>query len=416
VYDGTDIAGIEPIVERVEKAEEPWRAEARRRIERHRKADATITVTDASGRPLRGAEVRVVLRRHGFRFGGAISARAFSGQAKGVTAEQYKALVLRFFNYVGFCNALKYKLRGGLEPLVPPIMEWMAAHRIPVRGHTLIWPGWSHMHRDALKFKDDPAGLKTFCRRQIIEYARKWDVVEWDVINESRGNHAIQDILGKDIMVEWFKLAEANVKNKGARLLLNENRVISTFPKQAINLERYMKEVQFLIDHGAPVSGLGFQSRFKFDCPPEEIYRRLCLFERFKLPIAATEFELANTGHKKWTDEERAVMTERIMTVYFSHPLVSSIVAWTFLDAPDPEDPRGLLSANLHPKLNGKMWLYLTRRRWHTDERVSTDDRGRAQVRGFLGEYGLEVRHRGARTSRRFELAAGGARLTVAMD
>ncbi|MHC5058483.1 MAG: endo-1,4-beta-xylanase [Planctomycetota bacterium] len=403
-YDGTDVAGIEDIVAGVQRSEEPWRVEAEKRIDRHRKANATVKVIDARGRPAEGAEVHIVLRRHEFRFGCAISVRAFSGQTKGIAPKVYRELLPKFANYAGFNNALKYKLRGGLEDLVPPIMWWLAERRIPVRGHTLIWPGWSHMHRDALRLKADMHRLRDFCRKQIVDCARKWDLVEWDVINESRDNHHVQDILGREIMVEWFKLAAANVRNQKARLVLNENRVISAPPRQERNLERYLDEVKFLVERGAPVSGLGFQSRFKFDCPPEKIYRRLRMFEDLELAIAATEFEITDTGKRRWTEEACAAMPQRVMAVCFSRPLVSSTVVWTFMEQPGEEDRSALVTSNGRPKLNGKMWLYLTRGRWHTDERATTDRKGRASSRGYKGDYVITVTHLGAERTRPLRL------------
>lgn len=46
----------------------PWRAQAMRRIDEHRKADLTVEVVDRAGQPVPDAEVRVELRRHDFGF------------------------------------------------------------------------------------------------------------------------------------------------------------------------------------------------------------------------------------------------------------------------------------------------------------------------------------------------------------
>ena len=48
--------------------EQLW-SEAETRIEQHRKADATILVTDAAGTPVEGAEVQIEQTRHAFLFG-----------------------------------------------------------------------------------------------------------------------------------------------------------------------------------------------------------------------------------------------------------------------------------------------------------------------------------------------------------
>ena len=55
-------------------ADAPWRAEALQRIERIRKGNLDIDVTDAQGAPIPGATIHAVLRRHAFGFGTCVDA------------------------------------------------------------------------------------------------------------------------------------------------------------------------------------------------------------------------------------------------------------------------------------------------------------------------------------------------------
>jgi len=403
-YDGQDILGIESIVDVERSKNEPWRKEANQRIEQHRKADIHIQVIDQQGQPVEDATVQIQLKKHHFKFGGVVSARILAGQVKNIDPEMYKSFCLQSFNQVGFNNALKYKLKKGLAPLVPPIMSWLKQNDMPVRGHTLIWPGWNHMHKDAVQLKEDPEALRQFCDQQIIEYAQNWDVVEWDVMNEPRGNHDIQDILGKDVIVEWFQLAKQHVRNKDALLFLNENRVVSAPPAQKKRyMKLYLETARYLQEKGAPISGVGYQSRYKWDCPPEEMYARLCEMDKaLQLPISATEFEVADTPRHQWTEETRSEMTERVMTVYFSHPSVISILAWTIIDR--DENQKGLARPDGTLKKNGKVWHYLTKQKWHTDEAEMTDATGAVSFRGFKGDYSYTIQHGNNRTEGTFKL------------
>ena len=170
--------------------------------------------------------------------------------------------------------------------------------------------------------------VRSICERMTDEASGQWPVFEWDVINETRDNHIIRDLVGKDAMVDWFKIARRNTEDRDALLYLNENKVISDPAPGDVteNMKRFENEVQYLLDNGAPLSALGFQSRFAKQISPETLYKRLEYFEHFNLPIAATEFEMKNTlGNEK----AKAVMTERAMTVLFSHRLVNGIYAWT---------------------------------------------------------------------------------------
>ena len=57
-----------------------WRKAAEARIEKIRKGDLTVVVKDKAGKPVRGAEVAVRMRKHAFLFGTAVNATAFSSQ------------------------------------------------------------------------------------------------------------------------------------------------------------------------------------------------------------------------------------------------------------------------------------------------------------------------------------------------
>ena len=395
LYSGKDIAGIESIVQTAEQQDERWRQEAEERIRQHRMAEVQITVVDDRGEPVPKAEVRVRLTRHAFRFGGIVSAKKMSGAADStVSAEEYRNIFLQFgFNAAGFGNALKYKLRRSHEALAPELLGWFEEHDIPVRGHCLIWPGRDHMSREMTRLveecKDDPTRrnkekLRQMCKEQIETWAPRWNVFEWDVINEPRGNFQVADLLGEEVYAEWFKLARKYAVNPDAGLYLNENRVISD-PAPGIRTKR--------IELYAPLTALGLQSRFHSMLDAEVIYGRLCLVDKLGLPIAATEFEINKTIEGELN---KAVMTERVMTVYFSHPSVNGIYAWTLLpNTGEKQEGRNILNEKGRPNLRGKVWLYLMKNRWMTDETLTTDSNGKTSLHGFLGDYEITIEHNG---------------------
>jgi DNA-directed RNA polymerase subunit RPC12/RpoP len=407
LYSGRDISGIESIVKSVENSSDPWRVEAEARIEKFRKADLELQIVDGQGHPVKDAEVRVVLRRHKFRFGGVVGVAGMFYQGKGRNARERKRVedrmatanlrrtIFRYmgFNAAGFDNALKYKLRRGREPLLPAAFQWFRAHKIEVRGHCLIWPGTKHLPSELAKLVQagDKEAVRRGSEKMVAEWASKWDVIEWDVINETRGNHAIQDMLGREVMADWFKIARKNAVNPNCRFDLNENSVISDRKSGAVtdHMKKYRAELEFLVEHGAPVDSIGFQSRFHRMAEATEIYQRLCWFEDFNLPITATEFE---TKESVGSELDRAVMTERVMSVYFSHRLVDGIFAWSLFP---PADGREILDADGRPNLRGKVWLYLMKNRWTTDESLRTGAAGNVTLRAFKGEYDISVSRNG---------------------
>ena len=401
-YSGRDLEGIESIVQSVENPAEPWRKQAEARIDKLRKTDLKLQIVDAQGNPVKDAEVRVTLHRHKFRFGGVVRTPGMFYQGKPrnnrekkrvadrmTTAKLHRTVFLDMgFNAAGFNNALKYKMRRAYEPLLPAAFQWFRAHHIAVRGHCLIWPGRKHLPAELEKLvaSGDKMAVRRYCEKMIAEWASKWNVIEWDVINESRGNHTIQDMLGHEVIADWFKIARKHAVNPNCRLDLNENSVISDRNPGAVteNMKRYRAEVEFLLAHDAPVDSIGFQSRFHRMAKAEEIYQRLCWFEDFNLPITATEFEMKTSVGGEL---DRAMMTERVMTVYFSHRLVDGIFAWTLF----PNDGREILNADGTPNLRGKIWLYLMKNHWMTNESLRTDPNGKISLRAFKGDYEITV-------------------------
>ena len=423
-YSGNDVVGIESVVDESLADSQPWRQQANERIDQLRKAELEVRVVDADGNPLAGVPVHMKQQRHLFRFGGVVSGLSMHAPAgnqiarpiSSVTPEQYKEMFLRLgFNAAGFGMYLKYKRRPIAEPHLPKLFEWFQEHNIPVRGHCLIWPGgdfgnFMPPELSKLVYVDDPKAnwsstakgvprdelteaeqqkVRDLCKRMIEESAGQWPVFEWDVINETRNNHIVQELVGHDVIAEWFKIAKQNTVDRDALLYLNENKVISDPDEGDVTdrMKQFESEVRLLLENDAPISALGFQSRFAKRTPPETVYKRLEYFAKFGLPIAATEFEMKDSIGDEL---EKAAMTERIMTVLFSHRLVNGIFAWTVLPRGREAD-RAILETDGRLRLRGKVWMHLMKKRWWTDEMLTTDAEGWVSLRGFKGDYTISV-------------------------
>ncbi|MEM9369224.1 MAG: endo-1,4-beta-xylanase [Planctomycetota bacterium] len=422
-YSGRDVQGIESVIDESLADSQAWRQEANQRIDQFRKAELEVRVVDAEGNPVAGVPVQIKQQRHLFRFGGVVSGQSMHASAGGpsggsVTPEQYKQTFLRLgFNAAGFGMYLKYKRRPMAEPHLPKLFEWFQENKIPVRGHCLIWPGgdfgnFMPTELSKLVYVDDPNAnwsstakgvprdelsaaeqqqVRDLCQRMIEESAQQWPVYEWDVINETRDNHIVQDLVGNDVIVDWFKIAKRNTRDRNALLYLNDNKIISDPADGDVTdkMRQFASEVEMLLKNEAPISALGFQSRFANQTSPETIYKRLQYFEKFNLPIAATEFEMKSTIGDEL---EKAALTEQVMTVLFSHHLVNGIYAWTIMSRQTgSRSGRAILEQDGRLKLNGKVWMHLMKKRWWTDETITTNADGRASLRGFKGDYQILV-------------------------
>lgn len=140
-------------------ADAPWRAEALRRIERIRKGDIDVYVTDAQGTPIPGTTVHAVLRRHAFGFGTCVDADLLLSNTPDVL--RYKQTILSLFNRAVFENEMKWQATyNGVPPTVDRALAWLRSHDIPVRGHNLVWPGWQWLPPQLRKFENDPKALR----------------------------------------------------------------------------------------------------------------------------------------------------------------------------------------------------------------------------------------------------------------
>ena len=419
---GNNITGIESLVQEIECPTESWRTAANLRIDNNRKLQRTIELKDVDGFAVPNAGIEFQLLSHEFKFGAAAQAKLWHGTAGfdgDPSSAAYQQAYLGFgFNKGGFQNALKYKLRQSFAPLVQPMLDWFSANDIDVRGHALIWPAWDNMEA-AISAADlasitsyDSAfnetvadiapqdlsidNLKIYINYMIASQAAQWDVVEWDVLNEPRDKTDVSDKLGvaPNAIEEasWFNLAEASVFNVDALLFLNENKVISDDDTSTVitnRIESFRATADSILASGGALQALGFQSRFGAMNSADDIYARLEHFSDMGLPMAATEFEMKDD---QITDElNRAVMTERVMTTYFSHSAVTDIIAFTFMQDQGRADARHLVNLAGEPNLRGKIWLYLTKKYWTTHVVSQLDRNGQHVLDGFKGNYRATV-------------------------
>ncbi|MEM7591133.1 MAG: hypothetical protein AAF383_06365 [Cyanobacteria bacterium P01_A01_bin.83] len=318
-------------------------------------------------------------------------------------------------------------------------------------------------HRNPKDVSDEEKTLiKKLCEYQVSSWAKEWKVTDWDVANEVRGKHQIQSICGDDVLIQWFEIAKDCAKQQDgteSRRYLNENRIVSAPDKDSSHrdkdyqdreeVEDYLQNVyqgaytvhfykryvepyrdqvvQLLLasrgEGDSPLlSGLGLQSRFQYKPNPETVWHRLSglmedlrmqvnanltpeqqlasveeLQEKYgPLSIAATEHEIRGLN-----EDDRASITEQIVTLYFSCPYVDQFIAWYFF-APstaakdDPLGHHGLLWADGTLKKNGKIWLWLWNQHWTTNEGGETTNEGKFEIdQAFFGTYKIEVNYNG---------------------
>jgi endo-1,4-beta-xylanase len=367
-----------------------WRKAAEARIEKIRKGNLTVVVRDKAGKPVRGAQVAVRMRKHAFLFGTAVNATALSSQR--LSAEnlaKYKQEIVRLFNFAVMENEMKWPQWSRVEsrPATMAAVDWLRDSGLKVRGHNLVWPSWNNTNVQAARdARGDPAALAKVITDHIVEAttAFRGRLVDWDVINETFTNHDFMDILGRHAMVDWFNAARAG--DPAAKLYINDFNILEGEDKA--HQDDYAATIQYLIEQGAPVDGIGLQCHFPARVTPiDDLMRRFERFAAFGKELEITEFDIDTSDEATQAD-----YTRDFMTAAFSQPSVKAFVMWGFWEGAHWKPRGAMLRRDWSLKPNGEAYEDLVFKRWWTNADGKTAASGTFTTRGFLGDYEIEVK------------------------
>ncbi|HEY7089536.1 MAG TPA: endo-1,4-beta-xylanase [Tepidisphaeraceae bacterium] len=393
------------------EADAEWRQEALARIEKLRKGDLQLKLTDKAGKPIAGAKVHVKMLRHAFGFGSAVAAEELLGNAP--DNRHYRDAFERLFNRAVFENDMKWpQCHPEPHARLEAAMTWLAERQITVRGHCLIWPSWRWLPRDLKALSDSPAELRQRCVDRVSSMVSQFRgrVNHWDVINEPYANHDLMDLLGNEVMIDWFKLArEADPQCK---LVLNDYGIVDGGGSDRAHQDHFYDAIKYLKDNGAPIDGVGIQSHFGMVLTaPAQLLRVLDRFSEFGLPIESTEVSLNISDRALQADFMRDYMI-----AVFSHPNVHGIMLWGFWEGRHWRPEAALYDHNWNLRPHGQVWVDLVHKQWKTDLELKTDGSGRAQVRGFCGDYELTIDSGGIAKVVRIDLPHEGRQVDVIVD
>jgi GH35 family endo-1,4-beta-xylanase len=349
------------------------------------------------------------MRRHAFGFGSAVTAEMLLGDSP--DAKQYQQHVRDLFSRVVLENDLKWQGWKGNRQRGLDAVAWLRREGIEVRGHNLVWPGWQYLPKDVVALKDQPDALRKAIADHVTDEATalRGQLVEWDVINEPWNNHDVADVLGKDVLVDWFKLAKA--ADPTARLFLNDFPTLTSPAAGDAHLAGFEQILRTLIDQKAPLEGIGFQCHYKGDfTPPEQILKGLDHFATLGKPIAITEFDYDTVD-----EDLQADATRDLLTAAFSHPAVNEVIMWGFWESRHWRPGAALYRKDWTQKPNGKAWEDLVKKQWWTNADGKTGKDGRYGVRGFLGEYEITARLEGKSGVAKGSLKKEGGTIAVSL-
>ncbi len=361
-----------------------WRITAAERIGQIRKGEMQITVVDESGQPLEGAEVHMEMEQHKFGFGTAISAEVFNSN------EVYRNTALGMFNEVVFENDLKWPqvMHDYTHDRIFRALDTLDAHNIPVRGHNIVWPRWGNMPGFVEDLANDPEAMRNAIDSHIdkVTALTKGRLNDWDVLNEPYTCHDVQDILGDEVMADWFKRTRRT--DRGVKLYINDYSIINGGGKNQAHQDHYYNTIRYIDSLGGGIEGIGIQGHFGSELTSiERVYEILDRFAVTGKEIKVTEHDIDLVQR-----EVQADYTRDLMTILFSHPSVSSLLMWGFWEGRHWKPDGAFFDNDWTIRPHGEVWNRMTKEEWWTPPLDAiSGSQGEISFGGFLGTYSFTV-------------------------
>ncbi|GAB4085280.1 endo-1,4-beta-xylanase [Myceligenerans cantabricum] len=385
----------------------------------HRRADARLTLHGPGGDPLAGTDVLVRQTRHAFWFGciGFDLVDLANGDSRDQDHDQRLADA-----WLGVFNQTTLPFYWGtFEPergaprtaRLRRAAEWFAERGVTVKGHPLVWhtvqPGWLlDVARESGPDEVERL-LRERVRRDVADLAGVVDT--WDAINEvvimpvfAAEDNAVTPLARARGRVKMVRMAmdEARAVNPSATLLLNDFDMSTA----------YECLVEAVLEAGIRIDRLGLQSHMHQGWWGEEkTLRVLERFGRYGIPIHLTEttllsgdlmpehvVDLNDWQVDEWpsTAEGEARQAEELeahLRLLLADPGVEAFTYWGLSDRGMwLNAPGGLLRADGSPKPAYERLRDLVRGEWWLEPTLlRTDDGGRVDVSGFLGDYEVSL-------------------------
>jgi endo-1,4-beta-xylanase len=362
----------------------PWREEAAARIHQHRRGPIEIAVRDQYGNPAVNARVTIEMVRHEFGFGSAISGKVFESNPV------YREKVLELFNEVVFENDLKWGPFTSNRPneFITRTLDELDKKQIRVRGHTVVWPSFRYNPSFLRNYADDPDRLRSEIENHIkdITTFTRGRLVDWDVLNEPYSEQEFQEILGYEVMADWFRLVRKY--DPGVKLYINDYSIISGLGMNIAHQDHYYQTIRFIEENGGQIDGIGMQGHFGYDLTSiPQVYSILERFAALGKDIKITEHDIQMQDRGLQAD-----YTRDLMTILYSHPSVKSLLVWGFWTGRHWRPDAAFYDDDWNIRPHGKVWKELVFDKWWTPvTTVTTGGDGIARFEGYLGDYKYRV-------------------------
>ena len=340
-------------------------------------------------------------------FGSAVVSRLFADNNGHSDIYESKLLDLdgegHGFNWVVFENALKWPGWENNWITTPPetanAVQWLVDHDIKVRGHTLVWPGFSNMPNDIQANQGDLQYIKNRMFSHIEEISTypgiAGNIAEWDVLNEITTNRDLEYSFegssgyptGREIYKEIFQKLEEFDPN--TKTYLNDYVTISQANSGGGLYDLKKQFTQEIIDSGVELDGIGFQGHI--GAFPTSIYVVEGILDDFYNTFGTKAKITEYDTNIAMGDEVAANYLRDFLTMIFSHESTDGFMMWGFWDGAHWHGNAPMFYEDWTLKPAGQTFIDLVFDEWWTEESGQTDASGEYSIRGFKGKYKVTI-------------------------
>ena len=396
-------------------------------IEKYRKGDCTLQLTDQNGTPLSGKRVRIQQKTHDFKYGANIF---LLDEFK--TEEENQIFRDTFHQYFNLATVPFYwaelepeqgKLRFAADspkiyrrPAPDLCVDYCNEHGILPKLHCLFYdkfiPSWLP--------KRDEKAMKELYEKRFEQIAERYSgkLYEFEVTNELLDEWKWGDTCSvlcekRDTPLWAYQLARKYFPED--TLVINESNRVPEIAEQDYR-SPYFMYIEGLLLKGASIDKIGIQNHifcgtrgpqeteiFKFlqYFDPVKVLDGLGYLAEFGKPLEITEVTIPTFGEDEEEEELQADILRHLYRLWFSIPGMESVVYWNTVDGMAYIKPDGISTENrvhgglfhrdLTPKKAALALKELFEEEWHTDLELVTDENGKVDFRGFYGDYVLQA-------------------------
>lgn len=392
-------------------------------IEQNRKRNLKVRVKDRDDNPVSGAKIVIRQKSHEFRYGANIfMLDEFENDEKN---KIYREEFPKCFNlatvpfYWSDFEPKQGEPRFSVDsekiyrrPPADLCVNYCIENGIEPKCHCLNYdnfiPQW-------LKDADVDTHKRMLDKRfrELSEHYR--DVIpSWEVTNETFNSFTRYQskFYKEDDFVEWsFRTADRYFPTN--RLIINDYDVFENSYRE--NRSRYYMQIERLLRNGiAHLDSVGMQFHSFFPKEAEKdiaatrynpvyLYEVLDKYGQLGKKIQITEMTIPAYSDSEEDENIQAELIRNLYTVFFSHPAMEAIIYWNVVDGYAAFAPQGDMTVgeniyfggirrfDMTEKPASKTIKELFTKVWHTETEAVTDENGEVKLRGFCGEYNMEI-------------------------